>query len=320
MDNHVDFTKTITHLSLCSGYDGLGAGLRRIWPNVRDVAHVEIDAFAAANLVAKMEAGELGAAPVWTDIKTFPAWAFRGCVDILSAGFPCQPFSCAGARAADDDPRHIWPWVRQSIGLVRPRMVVLENVQGIISAKLKGGGWHDPEGTSVLLHVCRELERTGYTVEAGIFSAVEVGASHRRKRVFIVGHPTGEYEYRAWESGTGTSTSMQDRGSGCVVADSHGPGLERVLQNPDPEGWQETGRPSPGCSPDRWPAGQGGYQHGWEEPRTIEPGLGGADDGASRRLDPTGNRVDRLRLLGNGVVPQVAERAVRTLLSKLDHG
>lgn len=305
----VDTTETITHLSLCSGYDGIGLGLRRVWPSVREIAHVEIEAFAAANLVAKMEAGELDAAPVWTDLKTFPAWRFRGCVDILSAGFPCQPFSCAGARAADDDPRHLWPHVRQSIGLIRPRMVILENVQGIISTKLKGTGWNDPEGTPVLLHVLRELERTGYRVEAGVFSASEVGAPHQRKRVFIVGVDDTECIQGRLHA-EGWCIDPKAGPAGEELANTSEPGSQRNISDTTEEGWQDAGRPVAGCCEYQWPARPGEEQYEWEEPRTIEPGLGGTVDGFA-------SRVDRLRLLGNGVVPQTAERAVRVLVEKL---
>ena len=64
--------KPIRHLSLCSGYEGIGIGLRRVLRNVREIAHVEIEAYAIANLVAKMEANEIHPAPVWTNLKTFP--------------------------------------------------------------------------------------------------------------------------------------------------------------------------------------------------------------------------------------------------------
>ena len=329
---NVDITETITHLSLCSGYDGIGLGLKRVWPNVRDVAHVEIEAFAAANLVAKMEAGELDTAPVWTNLKTFPAWRFRGCVDILSAGFPCQPFSCAGARAADDDPRHLWPHVRQAVGLIRPRMVMLENVEGIISSKLKGGGWNDPEGTPVLLHVLRELERTGYKCTWGVFSASEVGASHQRKRVFILGYTSdkrceqdtalrskqqtswinevgrksrgeelGNTEHNGLPTTEGRRGISEEQKEGWLQESERGRKQSKELGNTKCEGWLRS---------TLWPTCPGEEQYEWEEPRTIEPRLGGATNG-------TTSRVDRLRLLGNGVVPQTAERAVTLLLKKL---
>ena len=156
--------------------------------SVRTVAYVEIEAFAVANLVAKMETGELDAAPVWTNLKTLPLEVFRGNVSIVSGGFPCQPFSAAGTRNADDDPRHLFPYIKNAISTIRPEWVFLENVEGIISAKLKSDGWSDPVGTPVLLHVIRELERVGYQCAWGVFSAAEVGAPHQRKRVFILAH------------------------------------------------------------------------------------------------------------------------------------
>jgi len=181
----VDITKTITHLSLCSGYEGIGLGLRRVLPNLREIAYVEREGFPVANLVAKMEAGELDAAPVFTDVKTFPYRKFRGCVDILSGGFPCQPFSAAGKRKATEDPRHLFPYIADGIRECQPRIVFLENVAGIISAKTG-------DGESVLQYVLKELEGLGYRATAGIFSAEEVGAPHQRKRVFILGMANSE--------------------------------------------------------------------------------------------------------------------------------
>ena len=183
---NVDNTKELTHISLCAGYGGIDIGLKRVIGDVRTIAFSEIEAYAVANLVSKMEKGFLDAAPVWSNLKTFPWEEFHKKVDIISGGFPCQPFSAAGTRGGDSDPRHLWPYIKRGIELARPALVFLENVQGILSAKLKGTHWEDEEGTPVLLHIFRELERVGYRPTAGIFSACEVGATHQRKRVFIL--------------------------------------------------------------------------------------------------------------------------------------
>jgi DNA-cytosine methyltransferase len=168
----VDTTKTITHVSFCAGYGGIDLGLKRAIPTLRTIAFSEIEAFAVANLVAKMEAGLLDPAPVWTDLKTFPVDEFRDRVDILSGGYPCQPFSAAGKRLGADDPRHLWPYIANAIRVIRPKLCFFENVEGHITLGLST--------------VISDLEELGYTVSFGIFSAAEVGAPHQRKRVFIL--------------------------------------------------------------------------------------------------------------------------------------
>ena len=170
----MDTPQTITHVSLCAGYGGIDLGLKRAIPNLRTVAFSEIEAFAAANLVAKMEAGLLDAAPIWTNLKTFPWSEFCGKVDILSGGYPCQPFSAAGKRLGTEDPRHLWPFIADGIRLMQPRFCFFENVEGHISLGLRA--------------VIEELGSMGYQVSWGIFSASEVGAPHQRKRVFILAH------------------------------------------------------------------------------------------------------------------------------------
>lgn len=168
---------TLNHISLCAGYGGIDLGLRRAVPNLRTVAFAEIEGFACANLVAKMEAGLLDAAPIWTDLKTFPYAKFRGLVDILSGGYPCQPFSAAGQRRGKDDPRHLWPWIADGIDAMGPAACFFENVEGHISLGLSD--------------VVEDLARLGYRTTWGIFSAAEVGAPHQRKRVFILAHRNG---------------------------------------------------------------------------------------------------------------------------------
>jgi len=170
----------LNHLSLCTGYEGIGQGLRRVLPTLREIAYSEIEDYAIANLVTKIEEGRLHPAPIFTNLKTIPYRKFLGKVSVLSGGFPCQPFSQAGLRKATDDPRHLYPFIAEGISQCKPTFAFLENVSGIISAKTH-------EGESVLHYVCRDLESRGYKVSWGIFSASEVGLPHERKRVFILG-------------------------------------------------------------------------------------------------------------------------------------
>jgi len=283
----------IRHLSLCSGYGGIDLGLRRVLPNCRTIAYVEIEAYAIATLVGQMEAGGLDAAPLWTDIKTLPLGSFPINLEIISGGFPCTPFSVAGGREADDDPRHLFPHIKNAIRVIRPRYVFLENVEGIIASFLKSDNWADPAGTPVLLHVLRELEREDYTCAFGLFTASEVGAPHQRKRVFILAHAN--------------ESRLEGRDSGqlpeCPVKLSLGSGSPQVC----------------------WPSLPEAPQHEWEEPRVIsetKPVMGGAVDGATvggvdSAMCALANRTDRLRLLGNGCVPSMVAEAFTQLLREL---
>lgn len=184
---NVDTTKKFNHISLCTGYGGIDLGLTRVISNLRTLAYCEIELYAIENLVSKMEKEMLELAPIWTNLKTFPFAEFYGKVDILSGGFPCQPFSTSGKRNADTDPRHLFPFIKQGILECRPAFIFLENVRGIISSTLTTEDWSDPKGTPVLLHILREMERIGYTCEWGLFSARETGLPHSRHRVFILG-------------------------------------------------------------------------------------------------------------------------------------
>jgi DNA (cytosine-5)-methyltransferase 1 len=347
----MDTAKAITHVSLCAGYGGIDLGLKRAISNLRTVAFSEIEAFACANLVAKMEAGQLDPAPVWTDLKTFPWSGFRDRVDILSGGYPCQPFSAAGKRRGKDDPRHLWPWIADGIRIMRPRVCFFENVEGHISLGLR--------------EVVEELASIGYETTWGIFSAAEVGAPHQRKRVFILAH----------DSSAGLQELRTDaaRDSGKIEAwpsrprqPQHGWEPPRVVGDGErflkALGWelgdtggQESRRISGGTGREEMAeAGQSGdsmadrdelgLQHATDEQRDIgpedrtfigarasescgwqaQPALGRNAHGPAGRLGyaelsvSCDNRTDELRLLGNGVVPATAERAFRTLMNQLE--
>jgi DNA (cytosine-5)-methyltransferase 1 len=171
----VDITKELpTVISFCSGYGGIERGLDLAGFEHRVIAYVEIEAFAIANLVAKMESGQLAPAPIYSNLKTFPAHLFRDKVSLITGGYPCQPFSTSGNRLGADDPRHLWPYIRRHIESIRPLSCFFENVEGHISLGLRD--------------VIGELEQDGYQTTWGIFSAREVGAPHQRKRVYILGN------------------------------------------------------------------------------------------------------------------------------------
>ena len=165
-------------LSLCSGAGGIDLGLTVALPGYRTVGHVERETFAAATLVARMEDAALDQAVVWDDVATFDGRPWRGAVDIVTAGYPCQPFSVAGKRRGADDPRHLWPHVARIIGEVEPPFVFLENV----AHHLRLGF---PE-------VAAGLVGMGYRLAAGLFTAAEVGAPHKRERLFILAIREGD--------------------------------------------------------------------------------------------------------------------------------
>lgn len=252
----MDPSKAVAHVGLCAGYAGIDLGLKRAIPNLRTVALCEIEAYACANLVCKMESGELEPSPIWTNLKTFPWASFRGRVGILSGGYPCQPFSNSGKRHGKDDERHLWPWIADGIDAMRPIGCFFENVEGHVSLGLGA--------------VISDLSGLGYVATAGIFSAAEVGADHLRKRLFILAHANGARLPRPRDEHPESGALLRD-------AKFTGPRFD----------WRA----------DVWPSPLGELL---------------------RAPDGSANRMDRVRLCGNGVHPGTAELAYRTLYRELN--
>jgi len=186
-------------LSLCAGVGGLDLGIRLAQPNARTVCYVEIEAFACEILAMRMEDKTMDEAPVWTDLRSFNGKPWRGIVDCITAGYPCQPFSVAGKQKGKDDPRHLWPDVYRIVREVQPRLCFFENVPGHL--RLGFEQVHD------------DLQRLGYRVKAGLFSAEEVGASHKRERLFILA-------YRESDRANGWLSQLREiqRTDGCGYA------------------------------------------------------------------------------------------------------
>ena len=149
-------------MALCAGVGGLELGIKLAIPSYRTVCYVEREVYAARVLVARMEDKTLDAAPIWDDVSTFDGRPWRGVVDIISAGFPCQPWSDAGRRQGVQDERWIWDDIARIIGEVRPLLVFLENVPGLV----RGG----------LGVVLGSLSVLGYNAQWGVFCAAAQGA------------------------------------------------------------------------------------------------------------------------------------------------
>lgn len=304
--------RTVKHLSLCTGYGGIDIGLKRVGIPVRTLAYVEIEAFACQNLVSKMEKGWFDVAPIWTNLKTFPFYQFRGKVDILSGGFPCQPFSGAGLRQGVEDPRHLWPYIEEGIReLGRPPIIFFENVEGIISSKING--------ESVLKHVLKRMESLGYEASAGVFSASEVGASHQRKRVFLLGVNSklsreGRNIITRFLSSSKSRTAYPTkvgREQYCfepprtLLGNTNDERLEGEISEAQPREESATSTPRPST--------YGNVQG------EVESSMGRNSYGSSDRMDISrsytnySNRTDELRLLGNGVLPETCSVAFSEL-------
>jgi DNA-cytosine methyltransferase len=287
---NVDTTKKFNHISLCTGYGGIDLGLARVIKGLRAIAYCEIELYAIENLIDKMEKGIIAPAPIWSNLKTFPFKDFCGSVDILSGGFPCQPFSSAGRRDGDTDPRHLFPYIKQGIIDSRPAFVLLENVRGLISSKLQSDGWNDPKETSVLLHVLREMERIGYECHWGIFSARETGLPHLRQRVFILGKRADIETSRLEEfskyfhdsSQSQSCTFTRQRVCLCESNHEHDTGANGtcdtaiLLQEITESTFSTEGiRSSSICTP----SGRDREQQFYEPPRTLRKDMGNANQG-----------------------------------------
>ena len=288
-----------------------------------------------------MRGGSLDAAPIWTDLATFDGRAWRGKVDCISAGFPCQPFSVAGKREGTDDDRWLWPDIAWIIGEVEPEWVFLENVPGLVS----GGG---------LEPVLWSLAQMRFDAEWDHFSAAEVGASHKRERVFVVAHRKGvnggvqlfggRLEQAGVEPGRQGGTVAYPCGSGLGRRQGVGchdgekrPALERDgrlvahtsrerMEGNRPCGEQESYAQGetvlPRCDslplfppgPDDHDAWAGVLAERPDLAPAVEPPLRGMADGSPGKL---AGRADQLRAGGNGVVVLQAAYAFAVLAERL---
>lgn len=166
-------------LSLCSGIGGLDLGVRlalaRAGLPSRVVCCVEREVYCCEILAKAHQAEGLACPPVWSDLLAFDGRPWAGLVDVVAAGYPCQPFSAAGKRKGTEDPRHLWPHVLRIVREVGPELVLLENVRGHLSL-----GFDE---------VLADLHEAGFDAEWGLVRASDVGAPHLRERLFVLAYP-----------------------------------------------------------------------------------------------------------------------------------
>lgn len=284
-------------IALCAGVGGLELGLHIAEPGYRTVCYVERDAFAAATLVARMDDEALDRAPIWSDLRAFDGRPWRGKVHLLTAGYPCQPFSAAGPRRGAADPRHLWPEVARVAAEADVEWIFCENVEGHLNLGL-------PE-------VLADLRGMGYEPKAGLFSALEVGASHLRRRIFILAHSNRhgamleQGGHRVEREGTAVPAGDgPDRQAGVPVA--RHPALEHDGRDDAPAGGSADGAVAelPLFPPP--PFDLAAWDKVLECRMDLLPEFFGLDDGLAYR-------VERSHAVGNGVVSLAAAYAWRTL-------
>ena len=240
------------HLDLFSGIGGFALAAR--WAGIETVAFCEIEEFPR-----KVLQKNFPGIPIHQDIRDLDGSDYAG-IDIITGGYPCQPFSTAGKRKGSDDPRHLWPEMFRVIQASRPTWVVCENVAGHISMGLD--------------EVLADMESINYTGQAVIIPACAKNAAHERKRVWIIFYANGINAVGSDRpSGADIQTEKREAKKGIKKR------IDRIVKL---------------------------------EPRAVTS-RGDSYAGALRVLDGIPNRVDRLKALGNAVVPQVAYEILRTI-------
>ena len=197
--------------SLCSGYGGLDMAVEAYF-NAETVWMCDNDKYASVVIKERWNLPNLG------DLKAVD-WTTVEPIDILTAGYPCQPFSHAGQRKGENDERHIWPEIKTIISKLQPKLTILENVRGHLTLGFK--------------EVLQDLAEIGYDASWAIVRASDVGAPHRRERLFIIAKPSNSNSFRGiirgqneeWNQGQSQLESSQ-----CceAIANTNIKGLERA--------------------------------------------------------------------------------------------
>jgi len=280
----------MNELALFAGAGGgiLGGGLLG-W---RTVCAVEWEPYPASVLCARQNDGFLPPFPIWDDVQTFDGKPWRGIVDVVSGGFPCQDISAAGKGGGIEAKRSgMWKEMARIIGEVRPKFAFVENSPMLTSRGL---------GT-----VLRDLAQMGFDAEWGVLSAADVGANHKRERIWIMAHSKSTRASqdigRIWEGSKrisgGKDTNQKMANSRCKLRNE---GNSRNMATNKTE-WSASSifHQSSGA--------RFGFDNNWWE---IEPNVGRMANGVALGMD-------RLKAIGNGQVPLCAATAWRLLNERL---
>ena len=291
----------MTHGSLFSGIGGFD--LASEWMGWENVFHCEYDPFCQKVLKHHFPNSKL-----YDDVTTFDATTYAGRIDILTGGFPCQPFSAAGKRLGTEDERHLWPQMLRIIREISPRYVVGENVSGLLN-------W---SGGLVFEEVCADLETEGYEVTPYILPACGKNAPHRRDRIWFIANstkrnggrntrsvPSKEEEERICERNEIPKSTMSSE----VFGDASDTINERL------EGKCRSDRELEGGFRPECTNSQANESNTWENFPTVPPICGG-DDGLPKELDGITFpkwRKESVKAYGNAIVPQVAHEIFKAI-------
>lgn len=282
----------MTQASLFSGIGGFD--LAAEWMGWNNLFHCEWNPFGQ-----KVIKHHFPNSISYNDITKTDFTIHKGSVDILTGGFPCQPYSTAGKRLGKQDERHLFPEMLRCIKEVKPRWVVGENVRGLVS-------WN--EGM-VFNEVCDDLESEGYEVQSFLVPAASVGAPHQRYRVWFVAYANDKgrsTRFREVQSKNGevskwnNNAESSDTNVKYVVSNSESIGQEYALENRELEGGRFR---------------QSDERNFWNSFPSKSP-LCGGDDGLPRELDGitfSKWRQESIKAYGNAIVPQVAHQIFKTI-------
>jgi len=294
----------------------------------KTVCAVEREPYCIEVLLRRQEEQILEAFPIWDDVRTFDGTAWRGKVDIVTAGFPCQPFSVAGKKQGKDDERNMWPDTIRIVREVRPEWVLLENVPGLLVHEYS---WD----------IVGEIAEAGFDCAWDIVSAAETGALHRRQRWWCLCHSKCNGRIASEKRGSTKETVQEEQGRQEPTFNVEGTGglstSKANVANASKARRKGLWKPEriqkefclPICSSEDVADSEcqrgavcgvgsfGNDERGGEGRKVDKRGVPANDSGKRWPVEPdvgrvaygVANRVDRLKAIGNGQVPRVVATA-----------